>query len=64
MNTALLALNSPVRPVTSFSFLRHSAILNPVAPRQETPAPAIDTQEIDAEERRWQLEWERRNIED
>jgi hypothetical protein len=61
MTNAALALNSPVRPATSFSFLINSAVCRPVEPRPVAPAPA---QAIDPEERRWQLEWERRNIED
>jgi hypothetical protein len=65
MTNAALALNSPVRPATSFSFLINSAICRPVEAsaevRQAAPASA---ETIDPEERRWQLEWERRNIED
>ena len=63
MTNAALALNSPVRPATSFSFLINSAVCRPVEPRMEIQQ-AAPAQTIDPEELRWQLEWERRNIED
>ena len=59
MTIATRTLTSPVRPVTSFAFLSHSAILSPVSAEKDATAQAVD-----AEELRWQLEWERRNIED
>jgi len=63
MANAALALNSPVRPATSFSFPMNSAVSRPVQPRVEVQQAAA-VQAIDPEELRWQLEWERRNIED
>ena len=59
MTNANLALNSPARPGAGVSLLINSATARPAEPRQDAAASAIDW-----EERRWQLEWERRNIED
>ena len=63
MANAALVLNSPMLPATSISSMINSAIRRPAEPRMEVPR-AASAQTIDPEERRWQLEWERRNIED
>jgi hypothetical protein len=60
MITASLALDSAVTarpgmselPLASFTFLRAASLQD------------SQSQNIDWEERRWQLEWDRRNIED
>ncbi|MBO0766893.1 MAG: hypothetical protein J2P50_20200 [Hyphomicrobiaceae bacterium] len=58
MITASVALNPPVRATVTFASLSDSPLGRPVALRQDVLPPA------DLEERRWQLEWERRNVED
>jgi hypothetical protein len=50
-------------PNTSRSQLSATIIPFPVA-RRAAPVPQRSQQEMDLDERRWQLEWERRNIQD
>jgi hypothetical protein len=48
--------------MTTWCLTSHSVIATQASDARETEA--LPRYEIDAEERRWQLEWERRNIED